>query len=460
MSANDSRWPGQPDGPNVTHILRPRDAALPGAAETELPRLLAGVHRGGQAASLQAHLNQHGRVTDGRVRQSERSALIELVEQSGLLGRGGGAFPTGRKLRAVAERRRQPVVVANGSEGEPASNKDKLLLTSAPHLVIDGAVLAAAAVGASEAIICVGRDAGGAQAAVTRALDERRRQRIDRIELRLAAVPPRYVAGEESALVNWLNGGPAKPTLVPPRPFERGVSGRPTLVQNVETLAQLALIARRGADWFRAIGTTEQPGSALVTLSGAVARPGVYEIAIGTPLQDLIVVAGGATSQLEAFLVGGYFGTWLPARTALALPLADSALRTADCSLGAGIVMALPADRCGLVETARIVRYLADENAGQCGPCINGLAAIANALNQIVRGNHDQTLEQRLLRWANEITGRGACHHPDGAARLVKSALRTFADELQRHEREGPCRTSKRNVPAPRLLPTPEQSWR
>jgi NADH:ubiquinone oxidoreductase subunit F (NADH-binding) len=456
MSA--SRWPGQSDDES-TPILAAGGPA-PVSSNADLPRLLAGLRPGGAPMPLTEHHRRHGPLAGSRLRRGAREALIEEIERSGLRGRGGAGFPTARKLRAVAVGGRRPVVVANGAEGEPASRKDKLLLAAVPQLVLDGAVLAAEAVGAHEAIVCVDRDATAARASLTGALAERQRARLDRVELKLAALPPRYLAGEESALVNWLNGGPAKPTFVPPRPFERGVKGRPTLVQNVETLAHLALIARHGADWFRSIGTREEPGSALVTLSGAVARPGVYEIALGTPLHQVLDTAGGTRGAVEAFLIGGYFGSWLAARTALPVLLAESALRAAGCSLGAGAIMALPAGRCGLVETARIVRYLADENAGQCGPCVHGLAAIADALALVARGQHDSDLERRLLRWARAIQGRGACHHPDGAARLLESALRTFADELHRHERDGPCRAALHNAPEPKLLPTAEKSWR
>lgn len=412
------------------------------SAVANLPRVLAGLPIDGRPMPLAEHLRRHGPATGRRMRRREREALIAEVERSGLRGRGGAGFPTGRKLRAVAEASRRPLVVANGAEGEPASGKDKLLLGVLPHLVLDGAVVAAEAVGAREATVCVDRDARGALAAVTTAIEQRRQARFDRIELTLAAVPSRYLAGEESALVNWLNGSPAKPTSVPPRPFERGVNGRPTLVQNVETLAHLALIGRHGADWFRSIGTPEAPGSALVTLSGAVARHGVYEIAQGTSLAEVLAAAGGTTGESEAFLIGGYFGSWLSAGTALPLQLAENTLRPVGCSLGAGAIVVLPKGWCGLVETARIVRYLADESAGQCGPCVHGLAAIADAMTQIARGNHDATLEQRLVSWTEQVEGRGACHHPDGAVRLVRSALRTFADELHRHRRTGPCRAA------------------
>jgi NADH:ubiquinone oxidoreductase subunit F (NADH-binding) len=204
-------------------------------------------------------------------------------------------------------------------------------------------------------------------------------------------------------------------------------------VQNAETLAHIALIARFGPTWFRSLGTAAEPGTTLVTLSGAVARPGVHEVELGTRTSDLIAEAGGATEPIGAFLVGGYFGGWT--RDA-SLPL------TARAGLGAGVVVAFPAAACGVHESARIVRYLAGESAGQCGPCVHGLAALASGLEQIVRG---QTRDDRdrLVRWAQQVTARGACRHPDGAARFVTSALDVFADELTLHLRKGRCSATK-----------------
>ncbi len=247
--------------------------------------------------------------------RGESAALIAEVEASGLRGRGGAGFPTHRKLRAVAEGRR-PVVVANGVEGEPASHKDALLMRINPQLVLDGAVAAAAAVGAQQIVIAVGRGADAAHASMAAAIAERAhaggRARID-----LVSVPDRFVAGEETALVSWLNGGPAKPAFVPPRPFERGVGGRPTLVQNVETLANIALIARHGADWFRDLGSPDEPGSMLFTLGGAVARPGITELEGGTSLRTALERCEGFAEPPRALLVGGYFGTWVPVEAAL-----------------------------------------------------------------------------------------------------------------------------------------------
>jgi NADH:ubiquinone oxidoreductase subunit F (NADH-binding) len=426
-----------------------RASALPGLpapVPKALPRLLAGAGDDGAAVSLVEHLRRYG---DFAVRPGRGAAaeLVELVEASGLQGRGGAAFPTGRKVRAVVEAGRRPFVLANGVEGEPVSRKDRVLLGNLPHLVLDGAAVAAAAVGARTATIAVGANASLALAAVRAAIVERERRRLDHVSFQLVSVPDQFVAGEETALVNWLNGGPAAtPTFTPPRPSERGVRGAPTLVQNVETLAHLALLARFGPDWFRAVGTPEEPGSALVTLAGAVTRPGVYEIPLGLPLRQLLAWAGGPSVPIAAFLIGGYFGAWVTAEEAGSLALLDSDLRTVGASLGARAIFALPESACGIVETACVTRYLADQSAGQCGPCVRGLDTIATTLERLASGKADERFPYaRLERWLEQVNGRGACRHPDGAARLVESALRVFADERERHV-GGSCRGAGRQL--------------
>jgi len=185
------------------------------------------------------------------------------------------------------------------------------------------------------------------------------------------AAPDRFVAGEESAVVAAVEGRRALPRDTPRRVVEAGVRGRPTLVQNVETLAHLALIARHGAGWFRDLGTSDEPGTLLATVSGAVAAPGVQEIPHGLPLRSLVALAGGPSEPVQALLVGGYHGTWLPA-SLVDTPMSRAALRPLGASPGAGVVVVLPLSRCGLVESARIAGYLAEQSAGQCGPCVNG----------------------------------------------------------------------------------------
>jgi NADH:ubiquinone oxidoreductase subunit F (NADH-binding) len=322
-------------------------------------------------------------------------------------------------------------VVANGSEGEPLSRKDKALLGCVPHLVLDGAALAATAVGADEVVVAVGQGAARERSALTRAVAERTGRGLDRVRFQVAAAPEGFVVGEETALLSWLSGRAAKPTLVPPRPSERGMRGRPTLVQNVETLAQLALVARYGPEWFRELGTDAEPGSALVTLSGAVSRPGVYEVGLGMPIRDLVEWAGGTTEPVSAYLIGGYFGSWVAAADAERAALLDSQLTPLGASLGARTLFLLSGRVCGVVETARLARYLATESAGQCGPCVHGLDAIAGGLERLARPERVDLA--RLERWLEQVRGRGACRHPDGAVRLIASAFQVFAREVELH---------------------------
>jgi NADH:ubiquinone oxidoreductase subunit F (NADH-binding) len=392
--------------------------------------------------SLDAHLRRWGPM------RFSGTGLIYEVQRSGLKGRGGAAFPTAKKLRSVAARRR-PVVVANGTEGEPASRKDKALLTASPHLVIDGLNAAADIIGAEEAILCVDRVAHSTIRSVTKALQERRERGLEPVPIRIETAPSAYVAGEESALVHWLNRGDAKPTFAPPRPYEKGVRGRATLVNNVETLAHLALIVRFGSGWFRALGTENDPGTTLVTLSGDLKRPGVYETPFGTGLRDAINAAG-PTQTPQALLVGGYAGVWIPSSMATSLTLDSESLRKANAGLGCGVLATLGPESCGLVETASIVDWMASQSAGQCGPCVHGLAAIAGAFHDLVSGDRRGQAQRQLQRWGDMVTGRGACHHPEGVVRLVKSALTVFQGEIDRHRRHGACR-SRPNFPTPTL---------
>lgn len=272
-------------------------------------------------------------------------------------------------------------------------------------------------------------------------------------------LPHHYVSSEESALVHWFNGGMGKPLFVPPRPFDSGVAGRPTLINNVETLAHAALIARYGAEWFRSVGDRDEPGTMLVTVSGAVNRPGVVEVATGTTVSDVLQLAGGPTLPPAALLVGGYFGSWLPADLAPTLPLTQVGLRAAGGALGAGIVLALPPSACGLAETSHVMNYLAAQNAGQCGPCVNGLPAIAGALHELAHEPRASTGLADLDRWLNIVPGRGACRHPDGAVRFVASALRVFAHDVERHLTSGPCEAASRRPNLPVGAPR-STSWR
>jgi NADH:ubiquinone oxidoreductase subunit F (NADH-binding) len=424
----------------------------PPAPAARLPRLLAGI--GAQPADLRRHERQHGPMPV--LRRAGR--LIDVAEASGLAGRGGAGFPAGRKMRSVAAGPGTKVLVANGAEGEPASLKDRLLLSRLPHLVLDGMTLAAEAVGASEAYLCVHDTEDGLLDHLDLAVQERLAAGLDPVPIRLTGIPDRYVSSEQSSIVQYLNGGPAKPTFSPPRPHERGVHGNPTLVHNVETLAHLALIARYGDRWFRGAGLPAAPGSMLVTVSGAVARPGVYEIEMGTPIGQLVMLAGGPAEPLRALLVGGYFGAWLPVQVAWPVAMTHASLKAAGGSLGAGIVIALPASSCPIAETARVVRYLAEENAGQCGPCVFGLPALADALGGLAYGGGRDGDVGQVATLLPLIERRGACRHPDGVTQLVRSMLRAFPADARGHERSGSGGGGGRSPVLP--LPRDEQRFR
>lgn len=395
-------------------------------------RLLPGA---GERPDLGAHLRRHGPLP------AHTAELIEQVERSGLTGRGGAGFPLARKLRVIAAGRRA-VVVANGAEGEPASCKDRALLTRAPHLVLDGLQAAAGAVGARRAVAYVHADA---VPAVRRAVAERVAAGLDRVAVEVVPAPPGFVSGQETAVVRAVDGGPALPRSSPPRVFEQGVGGRPTLVSNVETLAHLALVDRNGADWFRGAGTPTEPGTMLCTVSGSSGGPVVVEVPLGASLPEVLIAGGRPAEGVAAVLVGGYHGAWLPGPPAAGLTLSAAHLAPVGAVPGAGVLLTLEHGTCPLTVTAGIVRYLADSSARQCGPCLNGLPALADTLATLadtratLAGRSSPTMAPaRLEQLARLVTGRGACAHPDGTGRLVRSLLTAFPAELDAHVR-GTC---------------------
>jgi len=423
------------------------------ADPASLPRLLSGMPVDG-AMGLEEHWAIHGETPFAKRRERRGTgALIDLVERAGLLGRGGGAFPAATKMHAVAGARGRPIVLANVAEGEPASDKDRVLMEGLPHLVLDGGVLAARALGADELILCIDESGEAALESATRAIYERERAGGDALKVSVQIVPAGYVSGQESALVNLCNGGQALPAFASPMPFECGVRRRPTLINNAETLAHLALIARYGPEWFRALGTQAHPGSTMLTLSGAITHPGVYEIEQGAPLASLIEAAGGMTGQIRAMLLGGYAGTWLEGGSISTLELSNDRLAAHEASLGAGVVVLLSREACPVAETARVASWLAAQSSGQCGPCVHGLQAIAGAIAQLAAGTASAGTGQRIERWTSMVTGRGACAHPDGVLSFLTSAVNVFAEEFADHARHGPCDACSRakELPLPAL---------
>jgi NADH:ubiquinone oxidoreductase subunit F (NADH-binding) len=371
-----------------------------------------------------------------------RDSFVAELEASGLAGRGGASFPAAIKLAVAHAAGRGGTIVVNAMEGEPASDKDKLLLLRVPHLVLDGAQLLAAACDAGRIVVCVPVGREHVADAVSAAMAERARAGCSPVPQVLVRPPDRFVAGEESALVEWIESGGSLPSFRPDKGVPLRIARRVALVHNAETLAHVAMIARNGSDGFRAHGLVEDPGTTLVTVSGAVENPGVVEVDRGTPLID---IARRATplGPTQALLVGGYGGAWVgPAD--FATPYASLSLRTIGASAGVGVVVVLGRDACGIAESARIAHYLAGQSAGQCGPCVYGLPAIATDLAYLARGQVDAALMTRLNRRLEQVQGRGACRHPDGAVNLVRSALTVFADDVRAHLQCAPCAHSNR----------------
>jgi len=388
--------------------------------------------------SLEKYVAAAGGYQDSGAGGLDAEGLLDLIEQSGLRGRGGAAFPLATKARAVrrvAKWGRTPIVVANGEEGEPASIKDRWLLRTRPHLVLDGLRLAAATVGADRAFVYLSDPL--AARSVASALEEAERAGRLTLAVGITVVEPTYVAGEETAAVRAINGGPAKPTDKPPRPFEAGVADRPTLVSNVETLANLPFLYRHGADVYREAGTAASPGTFLATVSGGGRPPALYELPHGIPFRELLALHGVASRDVQGALMGGYFSGLLD-RQALGMTLDHESVRGLGSGLGCGALCILGEDDCPVAVAASVMAYFARENAGQCGSCFNGTAAMSAVLDALRDVGVSTDDLSRLRRWSEVLRGRGACATLDGATNLAASLLGRFPESVTRHV-DGGC---------------------
>jgi NADH:ubiquinone oxidoreductase subunit F (NADH-binding) len=418
-----------------------------------LPRVLLG------ATGRPLTLGEHTSTFDTPVRTS---SMFEELEASGLTGRGGGAFPTARKVALLRNQRGHgKVMVVNAMEGEPEAHKDRTLLSTNPHLVLDGAECLAMMIGAKTVAVCVPRDNQTVVHYLKRAIYERSMRAHKGPTFELHAAPWRYVAGEESALVHWLNDNQSLPQYRASKTHVLRVGRGPVLVDNAETCAHVGLIARYGAPWFRELGTDASPGSTLVSLTGAVDRPKVLEVSLGTRLAA-ILEAGRADPNPQALLTAGYGGTWLAGHH-LDVPYANESLGPVGAMVGTGVLVVLPQSGCGLLETKRVVDWMANESARQCGPCAFGLPALAGDLTHLLYARGDGvSVLARLVERCGVIEGRGACRHPDGVVRMVRSALRVFAEDIDRHARGTMCdgaRADEHWVTVPSIVHENELVW-
>ncbi|MGW6276561.1 NADH-ubiquinone oxidoreductase-F iron-sulfur binding region domain-containing protein [Kribbella sp. NPDC055071] len=389
-------------------------------------RVLAGLDLG--RMDRKRHLWTHGPLP-----QLSRADFTKLSEAVGLRGRGGAAFPVARKLEGLPAKGIEAVVV-NGSESEPVSRKDRLLLTLAPHLVLDGAVALAHALRAPHVLIAV-HDAAAAMS-VREALVERN----DGLAIEVTDTPGRFVAGEARAVLSALEGGPAVPPGRKVLPTVKGYHRRPTFLSNVETFAQLAVLARLGSKAFSGTGLISEPGTQLLTVDGAVRSPGVIETPTGVPLDTVLQFAGAEPGPV---LLGGYHGRWLPQTAGVTLQRPE---------VSAGIILALGTDTCPLGEVSRVTQWLASQSAGQCGPCVFGLASLVDDFDRLVKG--DPSGWHDAHRHLGLVPGRGACAHPDGSARFLASALEVLGDDVRHHLNGRGC-----GRPVLGVLPVPGGEW-
>jgi len=374
---------------------------------------------------------------------AEPASIIPVLEAAGLRGLGGAGFPTHRKWSAVAA---QPGperwIICNGNEDEPGTFKDRFLLAETPHQVIEGALIAAVATGAAQVVLYVNpREAAGVlachaavaawqahplAAAVSAAIGQA-------LCLRVVESSGHYIGGEETGAVSSVMGGFPFPRLKPPFPFEQGVNDRPTLINNVETLAHVAHILRHGAAWYRALGLGDAAGTKLYSLSGDVLRPGLHELPMGTPLRELVFVHGGgmlAGKAFKAVFTGGPSNTLLTGAD-LDVALDFESVRARGSRLGTGAMIVVGEGTSILRKTAEYVAFFAANSCGQCPPCKIGTHQVSRILERLDTGAGRIGDLEALENLAHMLPGSGRCGLVDGAATVLASSLETFRAEYE-----------------------------
>jgi NADH:ubiquinone oxidoreductase subunit F (NADH-binding) len=385
------------------------------------PRLLSGLEAG---AGLPAHRRRHGSLPRGARHGAELAALIEAAD---VRGRGGGGFPFARKLRTALSTRGRRVVVVNAAEGEPASAKDSVLMLCAPHLVLDGAQVVAAAARAVEIHVVVPGERPGVRNAVLAAIAER--EHTDPLPITVHEAERRFVAGESSAVLELIAGRPNLPITTTAPAAVTGLGGRPTLLSNAETYAQVAWLVAYGLDAYEELGTRNEPGTRILTVDGDGPGATVLEVSHGASLAAVLDRCDAPTST--GVLLGGYHGAWLSPSTVATLEVSAASMANAGAAIGAGVILPLHPGTCPVRRTASIVSYLAAESARRCGPCRFGLPALAEAMRDLALGA--VTSDARLAQLTNAVEGRGACHHPDGTTRSIRSLASAFPREVEAH---------------------------
>lgn len=395
------------------------------------PRILLTEPPGSPRQTLDQYRARGGYVALERARaEMQPAAVIDLVDRAGLRGRGGAAFPAARKWRlAAASAGGENVVVANGGEHEPGSEKDKFLVAHYPHTVLEGILLCGYATGASKGYLYLIEDMAPQIAAAEAAIEEARAAGLLPFDVEIHRAPTTYVAGEETAAIDSIEGGPGKPKEKPPYPGQAGVHGKPTTVNNVESLAHVPFIVREGADAYRAFGTEESPGTMLFTLGDRANNPGVYELPFGSTYRELIEGCGGGTASgrpIRALLPALSCG-FLSAEH-LDVPIAHETLRPLGTSPGCGGVSWIEEGDDVLARLAEIAQFFMDEQCGQCPPCRMETNQLVHILAGVCEGKGPGYREQ-IAKITTFARGKGRCSLIEMAAASIVSSLDVFAED-------------------------------
>lgn len=429
-----------PDGAIRLDRLEPREVVV-AAANAPMPAPVS-VRRSGRRLLVE-HVESLADWQFDAPSHMPAEELCEAVAAAGLTGQGGGRFPVAAKWRSLARGGR--VVVANAAEREPGTVKDQTLLATRPFAVIDGIVRTAAAVGADRAVIALDEDRVDQIAATGNAVAAARTAGlVGDLQIDVRAVPARYVSGEETALLAALGGGDPLPHMRPPHPTERGLSGRPTLVHNVETLVDIALISRHGATWFRAAGTDTEPGTGVFSVGAFGGPTTTIEVELGTTAADLLDAAGVVREGLSAVIIGGWSGGMLRPDQ-LDVRLTNRDLVALGAALGTKAITVVPDSRCPVAVAQQIATYFAAQSAGQCPSCLRGLPYVAESLTRLGGGQLSADELTEMQDFLRSLAGRGACALPDGVVRLVGSLFTNFDDLIDHHDGT-PCARCKEDL--------------
>ena len=385
------------------------------------------------------------------ITEMEPPDLVGLVKDAGLQGRGGAGFPTGLKWSFMPTDTDKPkYLVCNADESEPGSFKDRILMERGPHQMLEGILIAAWATAAEKTFVYIRGEYAHAARCLARAIEEAysrgylgegvmgTRFKHDVVLIRGAGA---YICGEETGLLESLEGKKGQPRKKPPFPAQYGAFGMPTTVNNVETYCHVPHIVKNGAEWFRSYGTEKSPGTTIFGVSGHVVRPGLYELPLGTRLDEIVFEhAGGVLGgkKVKGVVPGGMSMPVLPAGQ-LDVPMANEFLRERKTMLGTGGIMVMDEDTC-MVRVACVVAYFfRDESCGQCTQCREGTAWLHKICQRIERGAGSAEDLKVVLDVASKMEGQTICAFADAAAWPLQGLMRHFADDFEAHIRQGKC---------------------